>query len=372
MNSYITRIGIIVCLLIMTAVPAFGAIALFGLIDTGEVFYSIDSGVSWQVQAVLPTPDAVGLVAGYSAKQLYLVTRSGTVYRSDNNGADWTAVGGVDASDVVAITVMADGELVVLTSTGTVWASDDGGASFVVSSVLDAPDCVSLVRTHTGILYALTETGEVSESLDEGSSWETKGFITIPDAVEIVSVGSNLYVLAGTGEIWQSTDAGTTWLAIATVSQVRMSGMVLGRDGALYVATREGEVASSTDGVDWTWVGAIGQLNVVSLASDLPLASVPRDDGVSARLRLGVPRPNPWHGGNQEFTLPFNLSQPGNIRVDLIDAQGKLVAHRVSERFSNPGLHSIGWNPGQFASGVYYIRAASQGEVRSQKIVVAR
>ena len=41
-----------------------GATTLFGLIDTGELDASGDTGDTWQVRSALPVSDAVGLAAG--------------------------------------------------------------------------------------------------------------------------------------------------------------------------------------------------------------------------------------------------------------------------------------------------------------------
>jgi hypothetical protein len=158
--------------------------------------------------------------------------------------------------------------------------------------------------------------------------------LTVPDAVQIVSDGAGLYALVGTGEVWRSTDRGVSWLTVGTLSQVYMSGLVLGRDGALFVSTREGEVATSGDGVNWGWVGAIDQLNVVALASDRPVSGVPEDPGRSTRLTLGLPRPNHRIGGATEIRIPLSLARSGIVRLDVMDVQGRLVARRPPERFS--------------------------------------
>lgn len=372
MRRFISSIGVIASLLAAVALPASGA-TLFGLVDTGELFSSTDWGATWEVHARLPVPDAVALAAALSADEIFLATRTGTLYFSDDGGTDWVAVGAVPASDVVALAIRTDGALVLLTQTGVVWVSADGGVTFSVSSALTAPDFISMTRDPSGDLYALTETGGVyaSEKTQDGASWLKKGILTVPDAVEIVSNGGGLYALVGTGEVWRSTDRGTTWLTIGALSQVHMGGLVLGQDGTLFAATREGEVASSRDGMNWEWVGVIDQLNVVALASDLPVSGVPEDPGSAPRLTLGVPWPNPWVGGPGEIRIPLGLARAGTVNLDVLDAQGRLVTRRPPERFSHDEQHTVAWNPERLPSGVYFIRAAADGETRTQRVVVA-
>src|SRR5262249_28383251 len=137
------------------APPVHGA-GLYALIDTGELYFSADDGVTWTARATLPARDAVGLAAGTSSNQLYLVTRSGSVYRG-NIGArnPWTPAGAITASDVAGFTISALGSLVVLTSTGTVYSSADQGATFTAIASLAGSDWVSLARGPLGRLYAL-------------------------------------------------------------------------------------------------------------------------------------------------------------------------------------------------------------------------
>jgi hypothetical protein len=188
--------------------------------------------------------------------------------------------------------------------------------------------------------------------------------------VEIVSNGASLLVLAGTGEVWQSTDAGSTWLTIGTLSQVRMSGLVLGIDGALYAATREGEVAASPDGANWTWIGTINQLNVIALATDLPVTGVPGDDGGFVRFTLGAPWPNPMDGRTGRVTFPLILTRGGSVGVDLIDINGERVAFRAPERLSTPGRYDLTWDLRAIAAGVYFARLTLDGEMQSRKLTV--
>jgi photosystem II stability/assembly factor-like uncharacterized protein len=62
------------------------ATTLFGLVDTGELFASIDEGESWQIRATLAVHDAVALAAGATPSDLYLVTTSGVFYSSNAAG----------------------------------------------------------------------------------------------------------------------------------------------------------------------------------------------------------------------------------------------------------------------------------------------
>jgi hypothetical protein len=332
-----------------------GAETLFGLVDTGELFASVDDGASWNVRSTLPVRDAVGLVRGISGNELLLVSRAGGVYVSADGGTSWTSAGAVAASDVVAVDVRIrpNVSLLLLTAAGTLWESADA-ITFSPLVTLRAPDHVSITHDAAGNLYALTETGIVGASANGGSTWRAHGAIPISDGVEIEAVGSDLFVLTGAGDVWSSADAGSSWVAAGTLAQVHMAGMVLGESGVLYASTREGEVAVSSDGASWMWVGLINQLNVVALATDSPVTGTGVLPPTLGSILLSTPRPNP-HRGTGGSVFYFTLPSPETIRFLLYDVRGRLAASRHPERF-RAGPHSVYWDPGVGASGTFYVR----------------
>src|SRR5262245_65748057 len=92
----------LVAFLAALSTRAAGADTLFGLIDTGELYASVDGGAHWSFRSALPARDAVALAAGTTSAELFLATESGFVHCSVDAGMTWTAVGSVPASDVAA------------------------------------------------------------------------------------------------------------------------------------------------------------------------------------------------------------------------------------------------------------------------------
>jgi len=344
-------------LLSWLAASASSSATLFALVDTGELFASTDAAATWENRSVLAVRDAVGLVAGETTEDLYVVTRSGMVYFSSDAGFGWTPVGAVAAPDVEAVTTRRDGALLLLTATGTIWVSEDGGISFTALAALTGANHVSMMRAGSTALYALTATGEVAGSVDDGVSWLPKGAVSVPDAVEILEFGGALIVLTGTGDVLRSVDEGATWLAIGTLSQVHSSGLTADpARGLLAAATAEGEVATSPDGVTWTWTGVINQLTVSALANDTPSTSgVPTGGSPSLGFRAGVPWPNPARAGSDRVTFPFLLPQAGQVALLVYDARGRLVAFRESQPFA-AGEQAISLSSTPLPSGVCFAR----------------
>jgi len=91
----------------------------------------------------------------------------------------------------------------------------------------------------------------------------------------------------------------------------------------------------------------------------------------AAGIALAAPYPNPSRGG-RSLAVSFSLRQAESVRLDLIDASGRRVMTRPSERFA-AGNSRIFWAPESLASGHYLLLArTSRGEIVSRPWVVLR
>jgi photosystem II stability/assembly factor-like uncharacterized protein len=337
------------------AAPA-SALTLFGMVNTGELFASTNSGATWTARSTLTVTDAVALAAGLSPSNLYLVTASGTLYSSGDAGVSWLPTGTLSVSDATDLALNPGGALSVLTQTGGVYRSTDNGATFTAIAAVSASNFASLAFLASQTYFALTESGDVARSTDGGASWSFVGTIPVSDAVQIRALTTSLYVLSGTGDVYKSTDQGATWAAVGTLSQVGMTGMT--RAGNQLVAiTREGHTATSSNGVTWTWVGSINQLRVTSLGVDTPATGVDVTLPPGGPFALSPPWPNPRRGGASTFH--FRIEGPETLRFYVFDVGGRLVASRAPESFASAGAYVVSWDPGHLAGGVYFVRLAS-------------
>lgn len=78
--------------------------------------------------------------------------------------------------------------------------------------------------------------------------------------------------------------------------------------------------------------------------------------------------PNPF---NESTTIRFNLSQAGNVTLDIIDLMGRRVDTLLDAHYSS-GEHSVTWNAAGFPTGVYVVRLKSSGIQQMNKIILQR
>jgi photosystem II stability/assembly factor-like uncharacterized protein len=341
-----------VLLALLAPWPASGE-TIFGLVDTGELYASTNGGSSWSFRAPLPARDAVDLVAGSAAGELYLVTETGALHRSTNGGMTWNLLSLFEA--VVAALLEMAGEFHVFTGTLETFRSTDGGVTFTALGTAPASDVVSAARD-LFTLFVLTRTGVVFKSTDHGVTWSVAG-VTPPtsEAVEIRIFRGALYVLTESGELSRSLDRGASWTTVSTISQVGMCGMATTRT-ELLATTTVGEVAVTPTGLAWTWRGTIGQLTVRTLGTDIPgvIGIEPSEAPPPPSIALAAPWPNPAHG---EVFLALDLERPGTAAIDLYDALGRKWGTPLAEESLPAGRTEIRWSPTGLPRGEYWLRA---------------
>ena len=69
-------------------------------------------------------------------------------------------------------------------------------------------------------------------------------------------------------------------------------------------------------------------------------------------LNVGSPFPNPF---SDELGIPFSLSRPSDIEVEVYDALGRLVYTSKRESF-DAGDHVFTWRAADVAPGLYLFR----------------
>jgi len=80
---------------------------------------------------------------------------------------------------------------------------------------------------------------------------------------------------------------------------------------------------------------------------------------------LDTPFPNPF---NSTVRIAYAVPQAGRVELTLFDITGRTVA-TIFDGWKSPGNHDISYNPGQLASGIYFLRMSAENFTKTQKVV---
>lgn len=308
----------------------------------------------------------------------FLLVGSHRVYRSTNNGVNFTPVSGDLTTNPVSAVVF-----------GTISTLD-------ISGVVDS------------VCYAGTDDGRVWRSVDRGTSWTNiSAGLPLRSVTRVTADRFNsqvVYVtLSGFGQdehlshVYRSADRGNTWQSIAgNLPDVPANDLVVdGLDpNTLYVGTDLGVFITRNLGGTWWGLGIGMPLQTIfdleyhaasrqlfafthgRSAYKLDLSALPVSvpaPRAGVGLALSAPRPNPARGP-VKFTV--QLEREASIDVVVHGLDGARVRTLASGRWS-PGMHEIVWDGmddrgRRVNAGVYFTRAIAGGATRTQRVVMAR
>jgi hypothetical protein len=162
-------------------------------------------------------------------------------------------------------------------------------------------------------------------------------------------------------------------MTVGTISQVHMTGLTT--NGTDFVAvTEEGLVATSSDGVNWSFAGSINQLTVVAIGNDTPtVTGIAQQVPALSPFRVRALWPNPAPASVDAITVLFELDGPGRVALRVYDVAGKLVGEREPQAFAQAGEHTLRWDAGGLASGMYFLQLVTQnGQKARAKVAIVR
>lgn len=113
-----------------------------------------------------------------------------------------------------------------------------------------------------------------------------------------------------------------------------------------------------------------GSINIDNLRIEYPanVTSVEEPENIPSGFYLKQNFPNPF---NPSTTIEFNVSETAFITLKIYDALGREVETLISDEVS-PGLHSVKWNAGTAASGVYFYQIVKDGIRITKKMLMLK
>ena len=193
-----------------------------------------------------------------SNENLYVITGPGEVWKSVDNGVSWTLQGdfnGASTNDPKGMTIDSNDYIYVVGGAGNVFSSE--AINFTeINNAYFSQDIYGTTYTSGG-LFVITKDKVVHKSIDNGINWEVVNSIAIfGEPRGMTSDDSeNLYVVTKEEEIYKSTDLGVNWELLVTpfTDKDCANQYALGYDGTyLYAFDNDRDVWRSSNGVSWT------------------------------------------------------------------------------------------------------------------------
>jgi hypothetical protein len=236
---------------------------------TGNLWTSVDSGVSWTLRdsarqwvSVASSSDGTRLVAAN-----YTGSASPGIYDSVNSGTNWVLHTSGAGSFAYAVASSADGiklvatvysaQIVTSTNAGTNWVTRDSNRNWTaLASSADGSQLIAAVSS-----------GQLYISFDSGTTWTANPSISGTwTSVASSADGSRLVAVASSGSVYTSNDSGTTWAQRMDLPAASWTGVACSADGSKLVLVANGnQIYTSSQGS--TSTGTAGYLRGARLTA---------------------------------------------------------------------------------------------------------
>ena len=328
--------------------------------DAGSTFYALivkteDGGATWTptlksnsfgFYAVdFPTP-TIGYTCGWQGR-IYKTTNCGDTWAGLPSGTSdvirWMHFVDENVGYVVSGTNWDNPNRVRKTMDGVTWSLvKNFGSGTVIGGIhfLDAD---------TGLVAGSNGSEVIMKTTDGGLNWDVKHTGPAGRVLQAIHMnGETGYAVGSGGRILRTTDSGETWELDETV----VPGVTLLSVFAV------GETAYAG--------GASGKMHRRE-----PETGVDPEHEMHGTLLQNFP--NPF---NPTTTIRFELTRPGDARVDVFDAGGRLVRTLTEENLP-AGIHEIVWNGRDderrtVASGAYYYRIETDDDSATRKMILLK
>jgi photosystem II stability/assembly factor-like uncharacterized protein len=322
--------------------------------EGGALVHSTDGGVSWY-DSTLSDPWLSGIA--FATEQIgFIVSSSGTVYRSVDAGRTWrvhTSLGNTPLERIAFSSPMlgwiaADDGVYRSTDGGETWQHVNGTAGLALD--------IAAVGNHAWY----PAVNSVMYTSDAGLTWASRSVFPVGNIISIIrslafADESNGWVVADNGRSYRTTDGGDHWAMDSDINGNPLFG--------IRFADPKRGWAVGTD-------GAILRFNnaPLSVADD-------RGGEFPKRFSLEQNYPNPF---NPTTKIQFTIVNRQLILVKVYDMLGREVSTLVNE-VREPGTYTVQFDarlPGgqgsNLASGVYFYKMQAGQFVQTRKLLLLR
>jgi photosystem II stability/assembly factor-like uncharacterized protein len=212
---------------------------------------TINAQDNWE-RLNIPTTENILRIAFNSSGHIFVSTRSGSIFRSTDDGVYWARLTPAIASTetIAALIVTPSGTILAGTYSGYIYRSTDNGNSWTL--IYSTWDSVRhLAVTPAGVIFAAWDYGML-RSTDDGVNW-----VSVDDLdgifVTFIKVGPDtvLYACTYNAGLFRSTDNGDSWELISNIPHDIIESVAITNNSDIFVASQPALYRSTDGGATW-------------------------------------------------------------------------------------------------------------------------
>jgi len=364
---------------------------LFAGTDGIGVFRSQNNGLDWTYinNGLAPSSENKRIVALCRNSNDYIFAAKGGVYKTQDNGDVWVSCGESSLSGEVNSLIINSHDVIFAGTDEGVFISTDEGENWIEkrNGITDNTPVHCFSINSNGDVFASTFE-RVYRSLNNGDSW-----IQIHDnPFDCLTINSNdeIYGATNFDGIHHSTDNGDSWTKISDIPAISMTVNSLDH---LFAGNETNGIYYSTDfGETWSQLNSgLANTSILSLNMDLEDYVYAGTAGGLFRSilkttsneedKLEIPKsfflaqnhPNPFNPTTSiKFQIPANINRlKKNVSLNVYDILGREVITLINEN-KEAGFHEVEWNASNYPSGVYFYKLSAGDFVETKKMLLLK
>ena len=351
----------------------------------GGVYRSTNNGLNWTQTSLNNQSGNVLLING---NNIYAGTNQG-VFKSTNSGQNWVQIG-ISNRRVLALTIHGNNIFAGTDYGRGVYRSTNNGLNWTQTS-LSNQFIRSLVTRENNIFAGDYGSNSVFLSSDTGNTWTQIALGGAPyiENVFCLAVKGN-YMFAGVnnGGVYRSSNGGFNWTQTSLnnggiTSFTIKDNYIFASDhlcGVVYLSSNNGmswilknqglesinDVWSLTTTSQYIFAGTDSSVWRRSFTEIIGIKKI--SELVPSSFSLSQNYPNPF---NPTTKISFDLHKSSHAKLIVYDILGKEVATLVNEKL-NAGSYKVDWNASDYPSGVYFYRVQTEDFSETKKMVLLK